>query len=52
MRQAQFQHIKTSGEERLLIVNLPKNLSAELKNHIGERQSEGGPGFCWYVTEF
>lgn len=38
-RQAQFKQLKTRGEEKWLIVNLPENLTTEIKNLIGERGS-------------
>ena len=38
-RQAQFKQLKTRGEEKWLIVNLPENLIAEIKSLIGDRQS-------------
>jgi integrase len=38
-RQAQFKQLKTRGEEKWLVVNLPENLTAEIKNLIGDRQS-------------
>jgi integrase len=38
-RQAQFKQLKTRGEEKWLVVNLPENLTAEIKSLIGERQS-------------
>ena len=37
-RQAQFRQLKTRGEERWLIVNLPESLAVELKNVIGMRE--------------
>lgn len=38
-RQAQFKQSKTRGEERWIVVNLPENLTAEIKGLIGDRQS-------------
>jgi integrase/recombinase XerD len=38
-RQAHFKQLKTRGEERWLVVNLPENLTSEIKALIGERQS-------------
>jgi len=37
--QAQFKQLKTRGEERWLVVNMPEHLTAEIKSLIGERQS-------------
>lgn len=37
--QAQFRQLKTRGEERWLVVNMPEHLTAEIKSLIGERQS-------------
>lgn len=42
-RQAQFKQLKTRGEEKWLVVNLPENLTAEIKALVGERES--GPVF-------
>lgn len=38
-RKAHLKQLKTRGEERWLVVNLPENLIAELKDVIGERKS-------------
>jgi len=46
-RQAQFKQLKTKGEERWLIVNMPENLTAEIKNLIGNRES----GFVFLTEE-
>ena len=46
-RQAQFRQLKTRGEERWLVVNLPENLTNEIKAIIGDRQS----GFVFLTDE-
>lgn len=37
--QAHFKQLKTRGEERWLVVNMPKSLTAEIKDLVGDRKS-------------
>lgn len=38
-RQAQFRQLKTRGEEKWLVVNMPESLTAEIKALVGDRQA-------------
>lgn len=38
-RQAQFKQLKTKGEEKWLVVNMPESLTAEIKALVGDRQA-------------